>query len=66
VTSLAYGAMQIGVSWPQTHKLINTKFGMGDYVGCISPHAKINNNRPSVGFPVHAKNMTLAWFLVFL
>ena len=33
--------------------VLDTKFGVSDYVGDITPHAKIQNNRPSGGVPAH-------------
>ena len=39
--------MQIwGCQNPQTPKPINMKFGVGDYVGDITSHAKIQKDRP--------------------
>jgi len=32
---------------------INMKFGVGDYVGAIAPHAKIQIDRPSGSVPVY-------------
>jgi len=43
----------LGVSEPQAPELTNIKLGMGDYVGHITPHAKIHNNHPSGGILVH-------------
>ena len=42
------------VSDPQTSEPINIKFGMDDYVGDMSAHAKIINNHPSGGVPARA------------
>jgi len=39
---------------------INITFGMSDYVGRITQHTKIHNNRPSGGVSAHAWNITLA------
>jgi len=37
---------------PQTPELMNMKFGLIDYVGDITPHAKIQKDRPTpVGCP---------------
>jgi len=46
--------MQIwGCQNTKTPEMINIKYGMCDYVGGISQHAKIHNNRPSGGIPAH-------------
>jgi len=56
--------MQIcGCQNSKTPELIDKKIGMGDYVGDITPHAKIHSNRPFGGVPTYASNITLAWFL---
>ena len=39
---------------------------MGDYVGDITPHAKIQGDRSGGGVPANGWNITLAWFLVVL
>jgi len=36
---------------------------MGDYVGDITPHTKIQINRRNGGVRAHGRNITLAWFL---
>jgi len=38
---------------------INIKFGVGDYVGDIIPHSKIQNNRP-VGVSRHMDEISLS------
>jgi len=47
---------------PKTPKPIEKKFGVGDYVGDDSLHAKIQNDRPIGGVAAYAWNITLAWF----
>jgi len=42
------------------------KFDVNDYVGDINPHAKIQNDRNIGGVCTYGKNITLAWFVVFL
>jgi len=41
------------------------KFDTGDYVVDVTPHAKIQNDRPIGGVWVYGINITLAWFVVF-
>jgi len=53
----------LGMSEHQTPEPINVKFGVGDYVGDMTPHAKIHNSRPSGGVLAYAWNITLAWFV---
>jgi len=46
--------MQIcGCESTQTPEPIDMKFGVGDYVGDITPHAEIRKDRPSEGVPVY-------------
>jgi len=53
-TSSAYGEWQNwGRQNSETPEPINIKFDMGDYVGNISLHAKIQSNRPSGSVPAH-------------
>jgi len=42
---------------------MDNKFGVCDYVGDDSPHAKIQNNCPIGGMAAYASKITLAWFL---
>jgi len=46
----------------RTPEPIVTTFGVGDYVGNTTTHAKIQNDRPSRGVPANKRNITLAWF----
>ena len=43
-----------------------TKFCMSNYVGDVTPHAKIQIDRPNEGVPANGWCITVAWFLVFL
>jgi len=36
-----------------TSEPVDIKFGMGDYIGDITPRATIQTNRPSGGIPAH-------------
>jgi len=38
----------------QTREPIDQKYGVGDYVGDDSPHAKIQNDRPIGGIAAYA------------
>jgi len=38
-----------GVRTPNPLNRLTAKFGMGDYVGDITPHTKTQSNRPSGG-----------------
>jgi len=61
--------MEIAKFWgqnPKTPEPIDKKFGVDDYVGDDSQHAKVQNERPIKDVAAHACNITLAWFLVFL
>jgi len=54
VTSYSYGEWQnLGNS--ETHEPIVTKFGVGDYIGNMTLHAKIQTNRPSGGVPANGE-----------
>jgi len=44
---------KLGCQNSETPEPINIQFGMGDYIGDITPHAKIQNNCPSRGVPAH-------------
>jgi len=37
----------------ETHESIDLTFGMGDYVGDITPHAKIQNDRHIESVPAN-------------
>ena len=52
-----------GIRTPETYEPTVTKFGVSDYVGDVTPHTKIQSERPSV----HGNgwHITLVWFLVF-
>jgi len=55
--------MENGKNWgyySETLKPIVTKFGTGNYVGDMTPYAKIQTDRPANGL-----NIIVAWFLVF-
>jgi len=54
-TSQSYGYSKIsGGQNSQTPETIDKKFGVGDYVGDDSPHAKIQNYRPIGGVAAYA------------
>jgi len=44
----------------KTPEPIITKFGVGDCIGDLTPHAKIQSSRPSGGVPANG------WFLFFV
>ena len=46
----------------ETPKLIVTKFGVGDYVVDVIPHAKIQTDRPSGRVPAKGWIITFACF----
>jgi len=55
LTSQSYGDSKIlGGQNSQTPEPIDKKYGVGDYVGDDSPHAKIQNDRPIRGVAAYA------------
>jgi len=51
------------VRTPKPLKRLTKKFGVHDYVGNYSPHAKTQNDHPIGGVAAYAWNITLVWFL---
>jgi len=56
---------ELGCQSSNTPEPIDMKSDVGDYVGDITPHAKIQNDRSIGGVWMYGRNIILAWFVVF-
>jgi len=58
---------KLGSRNSETPEPMVTKFGMGGYVGDMTPHTIIQTDRPSGGVETRQiSKITLAWFLFFV
>jgi len=65
-TSYSYGEWQnLGYQNSKTPEPIVWKFGIGDYVGDTTPHAKIETDRSSGYVQANGWDITIEWFLFF-